>query len=143
MSTNSHPDVRLMAVRLTRRLPTKDAEELLNELLLDEDLEVRLQSVNEICNRQLEGWQEILRATLEDEEPQAQLRAARKLLALPHPSVRLELRKIGARTTNPTLRQLLLRQPSSSIQRFRRIMPPPTVGPGRRTTPTPKPVPQQ
>ncbi|MCQ2396091.1 MAG: HEAT repeat domain-containing protein [Lentisphaeria bacterium] len=67
-------------LELVRNSPDERQEQILMELLMDDDAEIRLQAVRQISSMRPEGWEEILIATLEDPDDVLQLAAAQGLV---------------------------------------------------------------
>ncbi|MBC2595562.1 HEAT repeat domain-containing protein [Ruficoccus amylovorans] len=77
MLASPYPDVRQTLVFMTGTMQDKEAvEAILFDLLLDEEIAIRQQSLQEIAKRRLDGWEDILTASLEDEDPFIQRNAA-------------------------------------------------------------------
>jgi HEAT repeat protein len=65
---NPHPDVRLATLEISQHLPLERAEEVVMELILDDDTEVRGMAIQEIGVRHFDDWQDILRDSLSDSD---------------------------------------------------------------------------
>ncbi|MBK1859079.1 HEAT repeat domain-containing protein [Cerasicoccus arenae] len=65
---NPHADVRAALVQLAIRQPRAEAEGLLYDLMLDEAVDVRIAALETISTMRLEGWPEVVSASLEDQD---------------------------------------------------------------------------
>ncbi|MFW5893614.1 MAG: HEAT repeat domain-containing protein [Verrucomicrobiota bacterium] len=79
---NPHPDIRRQAVKLSGKLSTQEARELLLDLLLDDNTSVRAQAIVEFGRRRLPGAHRILQNSLRDEKSDIKRAAAVGLLKL-------------------------------------------------------------
>lgn len=75
-------DVRLALVRLAVGLPREEATGLLFDLLLDDEIDVRLEALNMYSRLRLDGFEKILERTLQDESVAIQKRAVQNILQL-------------------------------------------------------------
>ena len=73
-------DVRTGAVELTRFTDRSAGDEILRELLLDPDADVRVAVLRQIPERRMEGWERILRLSLRDRDPGIRNTALRGLM---------------------------------------------------------------
>lgn len=64
-----HVEVRRAAIAFTRYLPAGESEEVLREMLLDDDSQVRAEAIDEVASRQMDGWERILALSLRDNDP--------------------------------------------------------------------------
>ncbi len=64
-----YAEVRRSAVPFTRYVAEASGEEILEELLLDEDSQVRAEVLGEMAARRTEGWERILTLSLRDNDP--------------------------------------------------------------------------
>ncbi len=69
IAAHRYPDVRRLTAQLTAVLPQETAENLLMELLLDDQTEVRVAALQQIASRRISGWEEILLLSLHEENP--------------------------------------------------------------------------
>ncbi|MDP0495156.1 MAG: HEAT repeat domain-containing protein [Verrucomicrobiota bacterium JB024] len=76
MLTSRYPDVRLTLVYMTSSMKNPAVEDALLDLLLDEETAIRQQSLREIVRRRMDGWEDILTASLDDEDIFIQRHAA-------------------------------------------------------------------
>lgn len=88
-----HVDVRRSAAGLARFLPSDQAEEILLDLLLDDTHDVQLAALQQIGQRQMEGWEEIMSISLRVDDPIISRTALDWLMRNPTP-VSLELIRI-------------------------------------------------
>ncbi|WP_309386534.1 HEAT repeat domain-containing protein [Cerasicoccus frondis] len=63
---NPYPDVRASLVQMALRQPRKEAENLLLDLMLDEAVDVRVAAMEAVSAMQVDGWTDIVAASLED-----------------------------------------------------------------------------
>ena len=88
LMANPHPDVRLQLLRMSSGL-NRDLQQLIaDELILDEDGQVRVQTLQFIVAHETDGWQQILQLSLNDSNTEIQ-KIAVKLL-LDHPGAEAE-----------------------------------------------------
>lgn len=80
MVTSPYPDVRKIALIVSKRIPTPDVSPLLMELILDEILDLRLLALQEIVQRQVEGWESIVELTLAEDNVEIQQKTVMLLL---------------------------------------------------------------
>ncbi len=85
MVTSRYPDVRLTLVYMTNTMKSEAVEPVLLDLLLDEQTAIRQQSLREIVRRRLDGWQDILTASLNDEDIYIQRHAVDLIMRSPMP----------------------------------------------------------
>lgn len=97
--SSRHTDVRRSAAGLTRFLPTEAAEGILLDLLLDNERDVQLAALQQIGQRRIEGWEEIMGITLEVDDPITSRTAVEWLMRNPTPKTLKILR--AYRKTNP------------------------------------------
>ncbi len=91
-AASRHVDVRRAAVRFTRYTRTEASEEVLMELLLDDDRQVRVQALQEVGARQMEGWVDILVLSLRDSDSMIRQTALRGLFSEVNPETLERLR---------------------------------------------------
>lgn len=75
-------DVRLALVRLAVGLPREEASGVLFDLLLDDEINVRVAALNMYSRLRLDGFEKILEMTLRDENVTIQKRAVQNILQL-------------------------------------------------------------
>ena len=75
-------DVRLALVRLATGLPREEAGELLFDLLLDDEIDVRAEALTMYSLLRLDGFEKMLEMTLGDESVVIQKRAVQNILQL-------------------------------------------------------------
>ena len=75
-------DVRLALVRLATGLPREEAGELLFDLLLDDEIDVRAEALTMYSRLRLDGFEKMLEMTLGDESVVIQKRAVQNILQL-------------------------------------------------------------
>ncbi len=80
--TSEFKDVRLALVRLSSGLSRDEAEGLLFDLLLDDEIDVRVEALNMYSRLRLEGFEKVLEMTLRDENVTIQKRAVQNILQL-------------------------------------------------------------
>lgn len=88
MLASEYPDVRLALTQMLQESEGDKADELLLDLLLDEQTAIRLLSLREIVGRRVDGWQDILGASLEDPDFQMQRQAVELMMRYPAPAHR-------------------------------------------------------
>lgn len=81
-SASEYKDVRLALVRLATGLPREEAAELLFELLLDDETDVRVEALTMYSRLRLDGFEKMLEMTLRDESVAIQKRAVQNILQL-------------------------------------------------------------
>lgn len=102
--SSSHSEVRRYAVQFSAILPQQKAENLLMELLLDESVDVRIQAIHAVAERQFHGWRDILILSLQDSEP-----------AIQHAAIEWLLRNLDEETLRQ-LRNFLEENPRSPLR---------------------------
>ena len=75
-----YPDVRTLVVGAARKLPPKQSERILAELLFDESEQVRRAAIADFASRQLPDWETVLIQSLRDDSQQIRQTALRGLL---------------------------------------------------------------
>lgn len=88
MLQNRYPDVRKSLVSLCEHLPAAEGDEVLLDLLLDDNMEVRTTALQSIVTRQNEGWRIALRHSLRDPQVDMQRAALNLVMRLPQDDAR-------------------------------------------------------
>lgn len=104
IATSRYPDVRRFAAQMAATLPAKEAENLLMELLLDESTEVRVTALQQIANRRIPGWEEILVLSLHEENPQINNTSLLWLTRQPTPEIVRLLTEFAENNPNSSVR---------------------------------------
>ncbi len=84
MLFSEHLDVRRGLIRLSAQMPPQQASDLLLDLLLDENLQIRGHALREAVERQLPGWPKALGATLRDPDFELQKLALMLMFKYPY-----------------------------------------------------------
>ncbi len=79
---SEYKDVRLALVRLSNGLAREEAEGWLFDLLLDDEIDVRVEALNMYSRLRLDGFEKMLEMTLRDENVTIQKRAVQNILRL-------------------------------------------------------------
>jgi len=77
---SKYPELRLKSAQLSASMPEENAKKILDELILDDDDEVRSAALQSYARRRIPGWIQLLRQTLEDENPRISETAFDELL---------------------------------------------------------------
>ena len=88
-----HVDVRRAAVEFTRFVPAHASEDVLRELLLDDDGQVRAEALNETAARRMDGWERIMALSLRDGDPIIREAGLKGLMREVTPETLAELKK--------------------------------------------------
>lgn len=86
-------DVRLALVRLAAALPREESAEVLFDLLLDDEIDVRVEAMTMYSRMRMEGFEKVLEMTLQDESVIMQKRAVHYIIQQMGPSGRALLER--------------------------------------------------
>ncbi|MEM8549624.1 MAG: HEAT repeat domain-containing protein [Verrucomicrobiota bacterium] len=75
MLASPHSDVRFALMQILRGLDSHTAEPYLYDLLLDENIDIRQVTLREMAARQIDGWQDVVAASLDDPDARIQRHA--------------------------------------------------------------------
>ena len=68
LTSSEHADVRQQTVYLARLLPADKANDLAMEMLLDENVDVRVAALRELASRSAPNWQNLVAQSLQDDD---------------------------------------------------------------------------
>lgn len=108
LTASPYPDVRLFALTVSRTLPGHVGNKLLEELLLDDNPQVRKQVLTEYGRRRHPEALEILGASLEDSHADIRSTAAMVLLQMQTPAARRILTDAVKNTSDEAFKQTLI-----------------------------------
>ncbi len=107
MAASRHANVRTLALDLSLSLARQDAQEILMELILDDQSQVRRHALALVAKRELDGWEEIMADTLDDEDPQVQHQVVVSLLQNGGKAAIAVLKKYAEDGEDAKLRELI------------------------------------
>ncbi len=107
MTRSRYVDVRLLAVQAVRRLPVDVGKELLSDLILDDNVDVRCRAIREMALRRVGDWQFVLAESLRDPEAAVRKAAADALLARRDPASLKLLSDCLRKNSDPALGQYI------------------------------------
>jgi HEAT repeat protein len=111
---SDYPDVRSAGVQRARSLPPEQAQEILLDACLDDDLDVRCNALTQLALGRTPGWEEILIQSLGDPEEQVQRTALSALGMVQTPESAAALAEFLKTCKDPilagTIRLILERQ---------------------------------
>ena len=120
MLESRYPDVRLTLVYLTGNMSAEAVQDTLLDLLLDDETTIRQQSLREFVKRRMDGWEDILTASLDDENVFIQRHAIDLIMRTQMPGGQDALRRyLDSHTDSPLapLIRIYLDDPSAVPQR--------------------------
>lgn len=100
-------EVRLVAVDLAARLPPDQAAGFIADLLLDDDVAVRVSALRATGMLLLPEWQKTLTLSLDDPDPAVQRAAVEALLFIPDPAAESILRKTANSAQHKNLAEFI------------------------------------
>ena len=110
LTFSPYVDVRNIALTISMKLPPPEKMEILLELLLDENTEIRLNALHEIVHRKYSGWEQIVKQTLTDDNIEIQQKTVALLLKAPSQQSNNILIDFAQRTDNAVLKKMILKR---------------------------------
>lgn len=106
---SEHVDLRRFLIYFSENLPVAERNELLLELILDEDTQIRSMALGQLGRNKVEGWRKIMEASLKDPNTEIQKVAVSQLISSRDAEARIILKKYIERKPNAPLSSYIRR----------------------------------